>query len=85
EQQNQNLEQYFCAYCSLSQADWMQYLPLAQAAYNSADYSGIELLPAILLYEFQLTKLIDINMQRSSYIPKISKQLEDLAKACKKA
>ncbi|KAF3763498.1 hypothetical protein M406DRAFT_262076, partial [Cryphonectria parasitica EP155] len=76
---------YLCTYCSFSQADWMQRLPLVQAAYNSANYSRIELLSAILLYRFQLIKLIDINIQYSSYISKILEQLEDFAKACKKA
>ena len=45
ERQNQTLEQYLRVYCTLEQDDWVQWLPLAEFAYNDSTHATTRMTP----------------------------------------
>lgn len=45
ERQNQTLEQYLRIYCALEQDDWVQWLPLAEFAYNDSTHATTKMSP----------------------------------------
>jgi len=52
---NQTLEQYLCCYINYQQNNWVELLPLAQFAYNSAKTEATQELPFYANYRFEPT------------------------------
>lgn len=52
ERVNQTLEQYIRIYCTYQQDDWVQWLPLAEFAYNNADHASTGTSPFRANYGF---------------------------------
>jgi hypothetical protein len=55
EQTNQTLEIYLHAYCSYQQDDWVDYLPLAEFAFNNLENSSTRQTPFFANYAFHPT------------------------------
>ena len=53
ERVNQTLEQYLRCYCSYQQDDWVNLLPLAEYAYNSATQESSKVSPFYANYGFE--------------------------------
>ena len=52
ERTNQTLETYLHAYCSYQQDDWVDYLPLAEFAFNNVENSSTKQTPFFANYAF---------------------------------
>ena len=55
ERTNQTLETYLRAYCSYQQDDWVDYLPLAEFAFNNLENSSLKQTPFFANYGFHPT------------------------------
>lgn len=55
ERTNQTLETYLRAYCSYQQDDWVDYLPLAEFAFNNSENSSTKQTPFYANYAFHPT------------------------------
>ena len=55
ERTNQTLETYLRAYCSYQQDDWVDYLPLAEFAFNNLENSSTKITPFYANYGFHPT------------------------------
>lgn len=68
ERQNQNLEHFLRAFCTLQQDDWVDQLPLAQYTYNTAWHSAIRQTPSIALMGFNPRGPHDVQMRKSGEV-----------------
>lgn len=78
ERVNQTLEQYVRIYCAYQQDDWLEWLPLAEFAYNNSDHSSTGVSPFKANYGFDPSISVERDANAAGPGNRFAYQLSDL-------
>lgn len=83
ERLNQELEQYFRAYCNRNQNNWARLLPFAEIAHNSREHSATKQIPFVLLHGYPPNWPAVITA--ASQVPRAAERLKEIQHAREEA